>query len=84
MLKTSIQIHKWVGLVVAIQVLFWVVGGLVMTAIPIERVHGDEHVAQATAPAIAPETVLPFAEVAKKAGFPVAKAQLRGTPNGPV
>ena len=84
MLKTSIQLHKWVGLVVGLQVLFWVLGGLVMTAIPIERVHGDHHLAHAAVPAIAPETILPFADVAKRAGFIVAGANLRHTPFGPV
>ena len=84
MLKTSIQLHKWIGLVVGIQILFWVLGGLIMTAIPIETVHGDHHVAQAPKAAIAPDQVLPYAEVVNKAGFAVAKAELRGTPHGPV
>jgi uncharacterized iron-regulated membrane protein len=84
MLKTSIQLHKWIGLVVFIQVLFWVLGGLVMTAIPIETVHGDKHLAQAPATAIPADGVLPLTEAAKKAGFELAKAQLRSTPNGPV
>ena len=34
-LKLSTQLHKWIALVVGLQVLFWVGGGLVMTAIPI-------------------------------------------------
>ena len=84
MLKTSIQLHKWIGLVVGIQILFWVLGGLVMTAIPIERVHGDHHIGMAPKAAIAPDQVLPYAEVVKRAEFEVAKAELRGTPHGPV
>lgn len=84
MLKTSIQLHKWIGLVVGIQILFWVLGGLVMTAIPIERVHGDHHVAQGPKAAIASDQVLSYAEAVKRAEFDVAKAELRGTPNGPV
>jgi uncharacterized iron-regulated membrane protein len=85
MLKTSIQLHKWIGLVVGIQILFWVLGGLVMTAIPIETVHGDQHIGPgAPKAAIAPDGVKSFAEIAKLADFPVGKAELRGTPNGPV
>ncbi len=84
MLKTSIQLHKWIGLVVGIQILFWVLGGLIMTAIPIERVHGDHHIGLAPKAAIAPDQVLPYAEVVKRAEFEVAKAELRGTPRGPV
>jgi uncharacterized iron-regulated membrane protein len=82
-LKTSIQLHKWVGLVVGLQVLFWVLGGLVMTAIPIERVHGDHHVARPRAPAIAPDKVLPLAKVVEMSGLELAQAQLRNTPRGP-
>jgi hypothetical protein len=35
------KIHKWVGLLIGIQVLFWILGGLVMSALPIDKVHGD-------------------------------------------
>jgi uncharacterized iron-regulated membrane protein len=83
MLKTSIQLHKWIGLVVGLQVLFWVLGGLIMTALPIERVHGDHHLARAPQQAIAADGVLPFAEVARRSGFEVSQAMLRGTPHGP-
>jgi len=33
--------HKWVGLILALQILFWIVGGLVMSVFPIEKVRGD-------------------------------------------
>jgi uncharacterized iron-regulated membrane protein len=35
------KIHKWMGLLIGIQVLFWILGGLVMSALPIDKVHGD-------------------------------------------
>ncbi len=35
------QVHKWIGLVVGIQVVLWVAGGLVMSAFPIELVRGE-------------------------------------------
>lgn len=38
--RYSRKIHKWVGLFIAIQVLFWIVGGLVMSSLPLEKVHG--------------------------------------------
>jgi uncharacterized iron-regulated membrane protein len=83
MLKTSIQLHKWIGLVVGLQVLFWVLGGLIMTAIPIERVHGDHHLAHPRAPAIATDKVVPVAKVAEMSGLEVSQAELRNTPKGP-
>lgn len=83
MLKTSIQLHKWVGLVVGIQVLFWVLGGLVMTAIPIERVHGDHHLVRPRPPAMDMAKIMPVAKVAELSGFEVGQAELRHTPKGP-
>lgn len=40
------SIHKWVGLVVGIQVVLWVAGGLVMSAFPIELVRGETQAAR--------------------------------------
>jgi hypothetical protein len=37
----SIQLHKWVALVVGIQLFLWVAGGLVMSWADIDEVHGD-------------------------------------------
>ena len=48
LLRLSTQLHKWIALVVGIQVLFWVAGGLVMTAIPIETVRSEHHLAPVT------------------------------------
>ena len=39
------SIHKWVGVVIGIQVLLWVTGGLVMSAFPIELVRGETQTA---------------------------------------
>ena len=41
--------HKWMGLILGLQVLFWIAGGVVMSAIPLERVHG-KHLAAKTLP----------------------------------
>ena len=41
------KLHKWVGLVVALQVLFWISGGVVMTVIPIDMVRGQHLIARA-------------------------------------
>ena len=39
------SVHKWVGVVIGIQVLLWVAGGLVMSAFPIELVRGETQAA---------------------------------------
>lgn len=46
------SIHKWVGLVIGIQVVLWVAGGLAMSAIPIELVRGEKQSARAEPVAI--------------------------------
>ena len=35
------KLHKWIGLIIGLQLLAWVLGGLVMTSLPIERVRGE-------------------------------------------
>lgn len=41
--------HNWLGLVLGIQILFWIAGGVVMSVIPLEKVHG-KHLATKTLP----------------------------------
>ena len=42
-LKKNIRlIHKWFGLILGIQVLFWVAGGVVMSIFPLEMVRGAD------------------------------------------
>ncbi|MGB3727199.1 MAG: hypothetical protein WA981_15725 [Glaciecola sp.] len=38
--KIAHKLHIWAGAVLAVQILFWIAGGLIMSAIPLERVHG--------------------------------------------
>lgn len=40
------KFHKWVGLIIGIQVLFWAAGGFVMTFFDIEEVRGEHTMAQ--------------------------------------
>jgi len=41
LMKVMGKIHKWLGLIIGLQVVFWVFGGLVMSSFPIDQVHGD-------------------------------------------
>lgn len=38
--KKARKIHKWLGYLLALQILAWLLGGLVMSVIPLEKVHG--------------------------------------------
>lgn len=39
-LKPARKLHKWFGYVLVIQIFAWLLGGLIMSAIPLEKVHG--------------------------------------------
>lgn len=48
--RWSLTLHNWVGLLIAVQILFWCVGGAVMTVIPLELVRGEVNMAERDAP----------------------------------
>lgn len=83
----SARLHKWLALIVGVQVALWVVSGLFMTLYPIERVRG-EHLTRAPAPPVlgAP-AVLPddagldvaSFRLAQYGGRPVVVAEADGT-----
>lgn len=82
-LKLSTQLHKWIALVVGLQVLFWVGGGLVMTAIPIETVRSEHRVAEPKPEPLALGGLPALGEIARRAGVAPVAAELRATPRGP-
>jgi len=84
LLRWAVRLHKWVALVVGIQVLLWVTGGLVMTAIPIERVRGEHHAPPAVSAPLDVAHALSLPRAADRAGFAPARAELRDTPRGVV
>jgi uncharacterized iron-regulated membrane protein len=48
------QVHRWLGLLIAIQVFFWVAGGLVMSALQLDAVRGEHVMAKRVPVALAP------------------------------
>ena len=83
--RWSSQVHKWLALIVGVQVLFWVGGGMLMTMLPIERVRGEHRVADAPAVAVDSAGVIGAAEAARTAGVAAfSKAEIRTTRRGPV
>lgn len=45
--------HKWIGLVVGVQALLWMISGLYMVVVPIDVIHGD-HLAHVSSAALKP------------------------------
>ncbi len=61
------QAHRWLGLLIGIQVLLWVVGGVVMSALRLEEVRGDHLAAKQVQPALdAKRPVVPITEVLRR------------------
>ena len=85
MLRWAVRFHKWIALVLGLQVLGWVLGGLIMTAIPIEKVHGDQH---AATPVLAPIDLKKLVPLEKQLSLAdqtdVGSATLKNTPRGPI
>lgn len=64
--------HKWIGLFVGLQIVFWVMGGVVMSWIPIEEVRGEHKVALTVPPAIDNQLdLLSFQALSELAGRPI-------------
>lgn len=85
MLRWSIQLHKWIALIVGIQVLGWVLGGLIMTALPIEKVRGEHHDGRPIlAPIDAKRLVTLERQLALADMTDVGEATLKNTPRGPI
>ncbi len=43
--RAFLSVHKWIGLVVGVQVLVWMLSGAVMSFFPIEKVRGEDNIA---------------------------------------
>ena len=65
-LRWSVRVHKWVALVIGIQILLWIAGGLVMSAIPIEQVRGEHKIAATEALAANPADLLSLKQVTNR------------------
>jgi len=44
-LRWTIRVHKWIALIVGIQIILWIAGGVVMTVLSIESVRGEHNIA---------------------------------------
>ena len=70
--------HIWLGWVVGLPILFWVVSGLVMVARPIEEVRGSQLLRDPKPMRLATAAIPPRVE-----GLPLASLALKQTASGP-
>jgi uncharacterized iron-regulated membrane protein len=66
-LRWAVRIHKWVALIVGLQIVLWIAGGVVMSVIPIEQVRGEHKIAPQTATSVSPADIITLQKAAQAA-----------------
>lgn len=69
-LRWTARIHKWLALLVGIQIVIWVTGGVVMSLLDIDFVHGDQNVAPVSVVELDLADLITPAEAAEAAALP--------------
>ena len=76
--KWIVRIHKWIALIVGLQIVLWIAGGLVMSAIPIEIVRGEHKIEERSPVLLNIETLLSAAGAAEKIGSSAVESAALG------
>ena len=85
MLRKVLKLHKWIALIIGVQILAWVMGGLVFSVLDIEKVRGEHKVADVIVQPFDPGKIIPLNSAAISAGIDsVKEAQLGTMLGGPV
>ncbi|MEQ8404188.1 MAG: PepSY domain-containing protein [Oceanicaulis sp.] len=85
MTRWILRAHKWLALIVAVQVFLWVLGGLAMSLMPIEQVRAEHTIAPAPGYRLPLDQVLTAERAAAVAGLAdVETATLTRWHDGPV
>jgi uncharacterized iron-regulated membrane protein len=72
--------HKWLGLIVGVQIVLWVASGLFMTAVPIETVRGEHNVRKTAAKTVSAEGLTPLDRILTSAVTRAELLDLNGAP----
>ena len=76
--KWIVRVHKWIALIVGLQIVLWIAGGFVMSAIPIEVARGEHKIAQHAVEAFDVEELLSLGDVTTAAKVSVVKSAVLG------
>lgn len=83
--RVSGKIHKWLALLMAVQILFWFVSGLFFAVVPIERVRSEHSVAELPVqPVSLADASAGLARIAAEGAAPADKIELRSLMGAPV
>ncbi len=79
------RLHKWIALVVGIQLLAWSVSGLFMTVVPISQVRGEHNIRKQETVDLRAGALVPIANALERApAGAVARVELRAVAGRPV
>ena len=69
--RRAIRAHRWIVLVVGVQILLWISGGVVMSVLPIEEVRSEHKLRAPERAPVDPLAVLSLRQAAASAGLDV-------------
>lgn len=69
LLRWAVRLHKWLALIIGVQVMLWILGGFVMSVLPIERVRGEHKIADHPIQAVLPGAIISLQDAAEAAGM---------------
>lgn len=44
--RWAVRVHKWLALIVGVQIILWIAGGVVMSVLPLAEVRGEHNMAR--------------------------------------
>lgn len=71
------KIHKWLGLILAIQILFWFTSGFLMSFMPIDEVRGDHLLQTKTTPPAIELNSIDLNRITAQVSEPVHSAEIK-------
>lgn len=84
-LRWTLKLHKWIALLIGLQILAWVLGGLVFSVLDIEKVRGEHKIAEQAHLPLTPESIIDLKEAVKMNGMvKIDHASLGRVVNRPV
>jgi len=70
--RWAVRVHKWLALIVGIQIILWIAGGFGMALLDIDKVHGDHMVAPQTPTVLATDDLVTPARALEASGADAA------------
>src|SRR5688500_8137205 len=78
----SRALHKWLGLLIGLQLVLWMVSGFYMVVVDLDFIHGDPLVRNLRTPLALEQAKIGFAEIARS-NLQATQISLRALPSHP-